>query len=342
MGQDEFYGEQYGHTQSSSEPINQQYYPDGNHASSINSIHTAFKHLNPHYGTCHFLLAVFHRPEPDFLQCWSFSSSSQSFFPYCGRWKVLKKKLTKTDIGLNSVSSQCVCVHTVPFGVPKFQISESVIAGCWGESANFLQGVSLCIILKWEPLKMLFVLIILSLHMYYKCFLASNWIIISLLHASGFCLCRGVFACVELCSLQVMGSTHINSPHMVSKATTGPLMSPHSTTMKEVTVSHFVILKHVLEIYFPATPLCPNVTNYSKLSADMCTCVNTPPGNSQYSQQQAQYQQGSGQQQPFSQQQYSSQQGYSGQPQGYGKDNSCNRLCAFTEVGRTNEWMNWM
>ncbi|XP_042159920.1 calcium-responsive transactivator isoform X6 [Oncorhynchus tshawytscha] len=29
MGQDEFYGEQYGHTQSSSEPINQQYYPDG-------------------------------------------------------------------------------------------------------------------------------------------------------------------------------------------------------------------------------------------------------------------------------------------------------------------------
>lgn len=32
MGQDEFYAEQYGHTQSSSEPINQQYYPDGNHA----------------------------------------------------------------------------------------------------------------------------------------------------------------------------------------------------------------------------------------------------------------------------------------------------------------------
>ncbi|XP_051281717.1 calcium-responsive transactivator-like isoform X4 [Dicentrarchus labrax] len=29
MGQDEFYGEQYGHTQSSSEPINQKYYPDG-------------------------------------------------------------------------------------------------------------------------------------------------------------------------------------------------------------------------------------------------------------------------------------------------------------------------
>ncbi|XP_036389329.1 calcium-responsive transactivator-like isoform X3 [Megalops cyprinoides] len=29
MGQDEFYGEQYGHSQSSSEPMNQQYYPDG-------------------------------------------------------------------------------------------------------------------------------------------------------------------------------------------------------------------------------------------------------------------------------------------------------------------------
>ncbi|KAM6924547.1 calcium-responsive transactivator-like [Xenentodon cancila] len=29
MGQDEFYGEQYGHIQSTSEPINQQYYPDG-------------------------------------------------------------------------------------------------------------------------------------------------------------------------------------------------------------------------------------------------------------------------------------------------------------------------
>ncbi|XP_046724887.1 calcium-responsive transactivator-like isoform X1 [Silurus meridionalis] len=29
MGQEEFYGEQYGHTPSSSEPVNQQYYPDG-------------------------------------------------------------------------------------------------------------------------------------------------------------------------------------------------------------------------------------------------------------------------------------------------------------------------
>lgn len=52
--------------------------------------------------------------------------------------------------------------------------------------------------------------------------------------------------------------------------------------------------------------------------ANMWTCLYVPPGNPQYSQQQAQYQQGSGQQQPFSQQQYSSQQGYSGQAQGYG------------------------
>ncbi|XP_016343812.1 calcium-responsive transactivator-like isoform X1 [Sinocyclocheilus anshuiensis] len=29
MGQEEFYGEQYGHTQSSSEPVSQQYYSDG-------------------------------------------------------------------------------------------------------------------------------------------------------------------------------------------------------------------------------------------------------------------------------------------------------------------------
>lgn len=72
MGQDEFYGEQYGHTQSSSEPLNQQYYPDGNHAH-------------------HFFLTV-------------------------GKYR---KNLT-----LVTISTQCVCVHTVPFGVPKFQISE--------------------------------------------------------------------------------------------------------------------------------------------------------------------------------------------------------------------------
>ncbi|KAM9752212.1 calcium-responsive transactivator-like isoform 1-T1 [Menidia menidia] len=41
MGQDEFYGEQYGHTQSSIEPINQQYYPDG---------HGEYSYQQPSYG----------------------------------------------------------------------------------------------------------------------------------------------------------------------------------------------------------------------------------------------------------------------------------------------------
>lgn len=30
MGQEEYYSEQYSHGQGSSEPMNQQYYPDGN------------------------------------------------------------------------------------------------------------------------------------------------------------------------------------------------------------------------------------------------------------------------------------------------------------------------
>ncbi|KAL0150165.1 hypothetical protein M9458_054592 [Cirrhinus mrigala] len=46
--------------------------------------------------------------------------------------------------------------------------------------------------------------------------------------------------------------------------------------------------------------------------------LNNVSGNSQYSQQQAQYQQSSGAHQTFSQQQYPSQAGYSAQPQGYG------------------------
>ncbi|XP_061760526.1 calcium-responsive transactivator-like isoform X4 [Nerophis ophidion] len=40
-GQNEFYGEHYGHTQSSSEPINQQYYPDG---------HGEYSYQQPSYG----------------------------------------------------------------------------------------------------------------------------------------------------------------------------------------------------------------------------------------------------------------------------------------------------
>lgn len=86
------------------------------------------------------------------------------------------------------------------------------------------------------------VLVILSLHKYYQCFGFELRIMTSLLCVSGVCLCRGVFACVESCSLQVMGSTRINSLHMVSKAMTGPLMNLHSIIMKEVTAIHFINL----------------------------------------------------------------------------------------------------
>uniref|UniRef100_A0A8D1GB71 SS18L1 subunit of BAF chromatin remodeling complex n=1 Tax=Sus scrofa TaxID=9823 RepID=A0A8D1GB71_PIG len=51
-------------------------------------------------------------------------------------------------------------------------------------------------------------------------------------------------------------------------------------------------------------------------------------GNSQYSQQQAGYQQGTAQQQTYSQQQYPNQQGYPGQQQGYGKGASPCRPCS--------------
>lgn len=46
-----------------------------------------------------------------------------------------------------------------------------------------------------------------------------------------------MFAFVESCPSQVMASIHISSLHMVSKVTTGPLMSLHSTITKGVTVN---------------------------------------------------------------------------------------------------------
>lgn len=65
MGQEEFYGEQYGHTPSSSEPINQQYYPDGNHTDphthsykQITCLSTSLKHL-PHLLLLPHLLFLF-------------------------------------------------------------------------------------------------------------------------------------------------------------------------------------------------------------------------------------------------------------------------------------------
>lgn len=45
---------------------------------------------------------------------------------------------------------------------------------------------------------------------------------------------QNLFAYLKLCSRQVTGNTRISSRHMVIKATTGPLKTHHSTTMKEV------------------------------------------------------------------------------------------------------------
>lgn len=61
--------------------------------------------------------------------------------------------------------------------------------------------------------------------------------------------------------------------------------------------------------------------------------LNDVSGNSQYSQQQTQYQQGSGTHQTFSQQQYPSQAGYSAQPQGYG-----NRPHQITSISFSISW----
>ncbi|XP_060792698.1 calcium-responsive transactivator-like [Neoarius graeffei] len=56
MGQEEFYGEQYGHTPSSSEPVNQQYYPDGHNEYSYQqssygeqSYERSFEDSSQHY-----------------------------------------------------------------------------------------------------------------------------------------------------------------------------------------------------------------------------------------------------------------------------------------------------
>ncbi|TSX72091.1 Calcium-responsive transactivator [Bagarius yarrelli] len=56
MGQEEFYGEQFGHTPSSSEPVNQQYYPDGHSeysfqpsAYSEQSYDRSFEDSSQHY-----------------------------------------------------------------------------------------------------------------------------------------------------------------------------------------------------------------------------------------------------------------------------------------------------
>ncbi|GAB1287307.1 Calcium-responsive transactivator [Apodemus speciosus] len=69
---------------------------------------------------------------------------------------------------------------------------------------------------------------------------------------------------------------------------------------------------------------CPGTQSVDQavleLTRSGCLCLRSPriKGNSQYSQQQAGYQQGTAQQQTYSQQQYPNQQSYPGQQQGYG------------------------
>lgn len=55
---------------------------------------------------------------------------SLSFYLTVRDAKLLRRKKSEdyTDIGPDCFSSKCVCVHTVPLGVLKFQISESVPA----------------------------------------------------------------------------------------------------------------------------------------------------------------------------------------------------------------------
>lgn len=105
MGQEEFYGEQYGHTPSSSEPINQQYYPDGNHMDPHTQSSKQFIHLPK----SHLLLL----PRLLFLvpSFFSFSSSSH-FHTYL--------QLIFFWFWMYFVSEQTFSLFA--FGVPKFQI----------------------------------------------------------------------------------------------------------------------------------------------------------------------------------------------------------------------------
>ncbi|XP_032317384.1 calcium-responsive transactivator isoform X3 [Camelus ferus] len=72
-----------------------------------------------------------------------------------------------------------------------------------------------------------------------------------------------------------------------------------------------------LSLGVPALPAPPGRRSHC-CSPETSSCLLPSAGNSQYSQQQAGYQQGTAQQQTYSQQQYPNQQGYPGQQQGYG------------------------
>lgn len=67
-------------------------------------------------------------------------------------------------------------------------------------------------------------------------------------------------------------------------------------------------------------------------NCSLVLCPLLPSGNSQYSQQQTGYQQGSAQQQTYSQQQYPNQQSYPGQQQGYGKRTAYIMMLSFRQM----------
>lgn len=200
----------------------------------------------------------------------------------------------------------------------RFQISESAVAICWGAIDSF-QGVSLCLMHNLQYVVCVCNFVVVNLFWTFR---------LQTMNSNFPPACTWNFECFESCSLQVTESTRIRRLHMLSKAMRGLLMNLPNITMKEVTVIyilHRVFFKFTPQsVQVQLTKTIEKLHRYittcllTDLIAVICTCAYVPSGNSQYSQQQAQYQQGSGPQQPFSQQQYSSQQGYSGQPQGYG------------------------
>lgn len=93
MGQEEFYGEQYGHTANSSEPTNQQYYPDGNHT-------------DPHTHSCKQSTCLFTAPNdlPHLLLL------PRLIFPYFSHLFAVYSAIHFSPLIVSA------------FGVPKFQI----------------------------------------------------------------------------------------------------------------------------------------------------------------------------------------------------------------------------
>lgn len=155
------------------------------------------------------------------------------FFPYCGRQKYWNKIAKDCCWSKFCFLPVCLCPYCPLWCAEISDFRECCIAVFWGQSVNFPPG---CFFVHSE-------INALKCCLCLECF--KQKIILSVLLLRGFWFCRVVFACVEPCFLQVMESTHINNLHMVSKATRGPLMNPHSTTMKEVTVIHFSNFKPV-------------------------------------------------------------------------------------------------